>query len=903
LAGRLSLLVMLALLPPFAIQAWTGVEHRREREAALRMDAVAQTLALQADMARTAEGTRQLLVALAEMPAIRANDAAGCTAYLQAVARQYPAYALLAATDAEGGILCSSAGAAPGSYSNAERAYYRRAMAAGNFAVGDLVTGVATGRRSIHFALPFRRADDSVGGIVLASLDQEQLARQLAARALPPGAEALVLDPAGTVVAGVKDGHSIVDDWVGRQAPGALRAGLEVSAPTAVAAFGPDGNPRLFGAVPLDPALGGLVAAVGLDQRRALADLKETLRENLAGILLGAVLALAAGVLAGRRLVLAPLAKLALAAGRVGEGELGARADLGRRSNEIREVGAAFNRMSAALAAREGERDRSETAQRESEARFRHMADSAPALIWMSDAEGQVVFANRHYDHLFGRPVAAMLGQGWEADVLPEDLPSYRTAFRDAFRTRQTFRREARVRDKQGQVRWLRCEAVPRLNDQGSFLGYTGCAVDITEARLATEELETRVAERTAALEQAVGALHAEALERESAEAALRQSQKMEAIGQLTGGIAHDFNNMLQVIGGSLEMIQRRVEQGRGLEVGRYLDNAQKTVVRASGLTHRLLAFARRQALQPTPLEPGELVEGMAELIRRTVGPAVTIQLHLDNDLWSVLCDPSQLENVLLNLAINARDAMPEGGTLTIATAKVMLCQADVADQEGAAPGEYVEISVADTGMGMDEATKAHAFEPFFTTKPIGQGTGLGLSQVYGFVRQSGGLVRLDSSPGQGTTVRLRLPRHESFQGPQALETPTEPAIAGANEVVLLVEDEKGVREAAAERLRELRYTVLEAEDGLAALRLLESDAHVDLLVTDVGLPNGMNGRQLADAARERRPSLPVLFITGYAGGALEEHLAANMAVIGKPFTLDVLARNVKAMLEASNIQ
>ena len=541
---------------------------------------------------------------------------------------------------------------------------------------------------------------------------------------------------------------------------------------------------------------------------------------------------------------------------------------------------------------------------RESEARFRHMADSAPALIWMSDDRGQVVFANMHYEYLFGRPVTSMLGQGWEQDVVPEDLPGYREAFREAFRARRTFRAEGRMRDREGRVRWLRCEAVPRLDDVGAFLGYTGCAVDVTEAKLAAEALETRVAERTAELRQAVDALHAEVRERERAEDALRQAQKMEAVGQLTGGIAHDFNNMLQAIGGSLEMMQRRVVQGRAADADRYAEGARATVERAAALTHRLLAFARRQALQPKPVEPDELVEGMAELIRRTVGPAVAVELRMGDGIWTVLCDPNQLENVLLNLAINARDAMAEGGRLTISTADVSLRDAEVADQDGAEPGDYVEIAVTDTGAGMDEATRARAFEPFFTTKPIGQGTGLGLSQVYGFVRQSEGFVRLDSAPGRGTTVRLYLPRHADAGSSAEAAGPGReveaPPRASTGEAVLLVEDEAGVRAVAAERLRELGYAVLEAEDGPAALRLLRSGVHVDLLVTDVGLPGGMNGRQVAEAAREGRPGLPVLFITGYAGSALKEHFAPGMAVIGKPFTLDMLAERVRAMLEAA---
>jgi len=385
-------------------------------------------------------------------------------------------------------------------------------------------------------------------------------------------------------------------------------------------------------------------------------------------------------------------------------------------------------------------------------------------------------------------------------------------------------------------------------------------------------------------------------------EALLRQSQKMEAVGQLTGGIAHDFNNMLQAIGGSLEMMERRIGQGRSSEAEQFVDTARKTVERAAALTHRLLAFARRQPLQPRSVEPDELIAGMEELIRRTMGPGVTIELRMNDGVWTVLCDPNQLENVLLNLTINARDAMPDGGRLTIATNDVTLSEADVVGQEGARPGAYVEISVIDTGTGMDATTKARAFEPFFTTKPIGQGTGLGLSQLYGFVRQSGGIVRLDSAPGQGTTVRLYLPRHADADEPETKAAGSGQGAAsqsGAGETVLLVEDETNVRMVAAEALRDFGYRVLEAADGPAALQVLHSAVRVDLMVTDVGLPGGLNGRQVADAARERRPVLPVLFITGYAGHALEGQLAPGMEVIGKPFALDVLAARVRAMLEA----
>ncbi|WP_369596538.1 ATP-binding protein [Belnapia rosea] len=376
------------------------------------------------------------------------------------------------------------------------------------------------------------------------------------------------------------------------------------------------------------------------------------------------------------------------------------------------------------------------------------------------------------------------------------------------------------------------------------------------------------------------------------AEESLRQAQKMEAVGQLTGGIAHDFNNMLQGVIGGLAMARRQIGGGHPERAARYLDAAHGAAERSAGLTRRLLAFARRQRLDPRPVDADGLVAGLADLIRRTVGPGIAVELRLRDGAGVVLCDPNELESALVNLCINARDAMPEGGRLAIGTEEVRLSAADIPKGE-APPGTYVAVSVVDTGMGMPPEVLDRVFEPFFTTKPQGQGTGLGLSQVYGFVRQSGGLVRIESAPGRGTTVRLLLPLHEGVavaEGPR----PSPSVPNGLNGTVLLVDDEEAVRGSAADRLRELGLTVLEARDGPEALRVLAS-VWPDLLVTDVGLPNGMNGRQVAEAARERVRDLPVLFITGYAGTALPP----GMEVIGKPFELDTLARRVEAILQA----
>ena len=397
--------------------------------------------------------------------------------------------------------------------------------------------------------------------------------------------------------------------------------------------------------------------------------------------------------------------------------------------------------------------------------------------------------------------------------------------------------------------------------------------------------LESQVAARTAELMQS--------------EAALRQSQKMEAVGQLTGGLAHDFNNLLTGIAGSLELLKARMAQGRLGDVDRYFAAAQGSTSRAAALTHRLLAFSRRQTLEPKATDVNRLVAGMADLIRRTAGPAVAVEVAGPADLWSTLVDPSQLENALLNLCINARDAMPDGGRLAIETDNRWLDER-TARPRALLPGHYVSLCVSDTGTGMTPEVAAKAFEPFFTTKPLGQGTGLGLSMIYGFAQQSGGQVRIHSEPGRGTTVCLYLPRH--LGTPEDAEAPAELAQAPRarqGEAVLVVDDEATVRMLVADVLTELGYKVVEAEDGASGLEVLRSKTPIDLLITDVGLPGGMNGRQVADAARALRPGLKVLFITGYAETAVlsHGHLEPGMHVLTKPFAMEAFATRVKELI------
>ena len=380
----------------------------------------------------------------------------------------------------------------------------------------------------------------------------------------------------------------------------------------------------------------------------------------------------------------------------------------------------------------------------------------------------------------------------------------------------------------------------------------------------------------------------------------LRQSQKMEAVGQLTGGLAHDFNNLLTGVTGSLELMQTRIAQGRIKDVDRYINAAQGAAKRAAALTHRLLAFSRRQTLDPKPTDVNRLVGGMEDLICRTVGPEITVEPLIGSaGLWATLIDPGQLENALLNLCINARDAMPDGGKLTIETSNRWMDER-TAKERDLAPGQYVSLCVSDTGTGMPPEVIAKAFDPFFTTKPIGMGTGLGLSMIYGFAKQSGGQVRIYSELGQGTMVCLYLPRHlgEAETAGFAPELSDAPR-AEDGETVLVVDDEPTVRMLVTEVLEDLGYRAIEAADGAAGLLVLQSDARIDLLVTDVGLPGGMNGRQMADAARVVRPNLQVLFITGYAENAVVSHghLETGMHVLTKPFAMEALASRIKNLI------
>lgn len=664
------------------------------------------------------------------------------------------------------------------------------------------------------------------------------------------------------------------------------------------------------------------------------------------------------------------------------------------------------NRLIQTVQRELNERRLTEKALRESEERFRLIANSAPVPMWVSELGGKRAFVNQAYMEFLGVGYEEGLVYDWRKSLHPDDIPRILKEQLAGEASKKPFSLEARYRSARGEWCWMRSQSQPRWGPNGEHIGFIGVAHDISASKRAETQLrhenlalEDVVAQRTRERDRVwsvsqdllvvadingvwrqvnpawtatLGWTNNELIgktsewlehpddrektrreldrlgaglrtlrfenryrhkdgnyrwlswtavpdddlvfavarditaDKEAAAAlrrtedALRQSQKMEAVGQLTGGIAHDFNNLLQGIVGSLDLVQKRAAQGRIHEIERFVTGAMSSANRAAALTHRLLAFSRRQPLTPKACDVNLVLGSMEDLLRRTMGEQIWIEFARADDAVPTYCDQNQLENAILNLAINARDAMPDGGKLTIKTRNVKLADEPETKALEVSPGDYLEISVTDTGAGMSQDVLDRAFEPFFTTKPTGQGTGLGLSMIYGFARQSSGSVTIESERGRGTTIRILLPKYAGGvefekQEMKAGAMPT----ADHGEIVLVVEDEGIVRGLIIEVLTELGYRAIEAVDGPSGLEILQSKQPLDMLITDIGLP-GLNGRQIADAALITRPDLKILFMTGYAENAALANgvLEAGMEMITKPFSMDALASKIREIIE-----
>jgi PAS domain S-box-containing protein len=534
------------------------------------------------------------------------------------------------------------------------------------------------------------------------------------------------------------------------------------------------------------------------------------------------------------------------------------------------------------------DRKHAEHATRDSEARFRSLAQSIPNHVWTARPDGKLDWFNAQVYAYGGAAEGALDGDGWAVMVHPEDLPAAALAWAAACEHGTQYQTEFRLRRHDGAWRWHIARAVPVRDADGEVHRWVGTNTDIHDQKAA----EAALGDLAATLEQRVAARTAELVK---AQDALRQSQKMQSIGNLTGGVAHDFNNLLQVISGNLQLLARDIEGNERAE--RRVRDAMAGVARGSKLASQLLAFGRRQPLEPKVVNLGRLLRNMDDILRRAIGEAVEVETIVAGGLWNTLIDPGNVENALLNLAINARDAMDGQGRLTIEAGNAFLDDAYARANPDVTPGQYVMLAVTDTGAGIPPELLDSVFEPFFTTKPEGKGTGLGLSMVYGFVKQSGGHIKIYSEPGHGTTVRLYLPRSAGSED-APVEADTRP-VTGGTETILVAEDDEQVRDAVVAILMDLGYNVLKARDAQSALTIIESGARIDLLFTDVVMPGPLKSTELARTARERLPGLGVLFTSGYTenaivhGGRLDE----SVELIGKPYSRAALARKLRHVL------
>ena len=548
------------------------------------------------------------------------------------------------------------------------------------------------------------------------------------------------------------------------------------------------------------------------------------------------------------------------------------------------------------------------TALKRSNLRFRAAVEALSGVLWTNSPDGRMVGEQTGWATLTGQTEAEYEGFGWSAAIHPDDVAHTIEAWNDAVATRTTFICEHRVRRHDGVWRDFAARAVPVM-ENGTLLEWVGVHTDMTEQRAAeigliehAAALERQVRHRQRAEEQlrqlnetlenrVVSALE----ERRQAQAALAQSQKMESVGKLTGGVAHDFNNLLQVVSGNLQLLAKDIAGNERAE--RRVANAMAGVQRGAKLASQLLAFGRRQALEPKVVNISRFVHGMDDLLRRAIGEGIEVETVFGGGLWNTFIDPTQIENALLNLAINARDAMDGQGKLTIELSNASLDDAYVRTQHDVEPGQYVMLAVSDTGCGMSPEIVDKVFEPFFSTKAEGKGSGLGLSMVYGFVKQSGGHVKIYSEVGQGTTIKLYLPRAMEAEDIEVVVDAG--PVTGGNETILVVEDDEEVRATVVEMLTDLGYRVLKAVDAQSGLTVVESGIPIDLLFTDVVMPGTLKSPELARKAKERLPDLAVLFTSGYTENSIVHggRLDAGVELLSKPYTREALARKVRHVI------
>ena len=849
LLSHLFALVAVSLLPVIAIQAYNEFDLRRARQEEVQDEALGLAKLAAAGQQQIVQGIRQALIALSELPAIKAKDTQGCNAYLSKIKQRYPGFISFIVVDMNGSSFCDASSDHKPSTA-AGRPYFASTLKTGAFTVGEFAIGRLTGRNVLHFALPFYDDDARMGGVVIAALSLDWLADSIARQDVPPGAALAITDRNGTVLARYPDNGR----FIGRKMPNDKY--WRVDHPGTTATLDLDGVERIVGFSALQADSGGLLVSFGLNKAQAFTKIQRRTQRGIFLITLSTLIVLVLMWLGARRFIQRPLGQLVDAANQWRLGEFARRVDI-RGKSEIARVAGAFNSMADALEHRERELSEAKERAEEAAARITMIFESTTDSVLIVDRDWCISYFNGPARSLFaeGRDLIGMnLSEAFPDAADAEILGQFQKVMSDqrpAFVEALCARRNA----------WLAINAFP--SSQGLAVFFR----DITEHKHAVEA-------RRLIQEQ------------------LHQSQKMESVGQLTGGIAHDFNNLLTVVSGNLELIEDAADNDR---VRQFAAAARCAAGRGAKLTAQLLAFSRRQKLNPKLINANKLISEFQGLIRQAVGGSCKVELRTDERLWFCHVDPPLLETALLNLALNARDAMPDGGVLEIETRNVVL---DEGVMDGCSPGSYVRLSVTDTGCGIPPEVRDRVFEPFFTTKEVGKGTGLGLSMVYGFVRQTGGYVDVESAPGMGTTVALYLPKAKQKPDAEAEAVQTQ-TIPGGSERVLVVEDNEDVLEVTSAMLTTFGYRVLCARNGAEALQMLKSGQEFELLFSDVVMPNGMSGVELARETKRLNRSIKILLTSGYAGDVLERHRSVDeFPIIDKPFQLADLARRLRSMLD-----
>ena len=849
--SRLFGLVAVALVRAIAIQTYNEFDLRRARQVEVQNQALSLAKLAAADQQQIVQGIRQVLIALSELQSIKTKDSQACDAYLAAMQQRFPAFITFLITDLSGQSFCDT-NSDHRPISIAARAYFSNILKTGAFTVGEFSQGLSTGRNVLQFALPFYGDDGRMGGVIVAGLNLDWLADYIARKGVPEGAALAITDRNGTYLA--RYPHN--DRFVGTKMPGDKY--LKMDDRGAVDILDIDGVERIEGYSALRADSGALVVSFGLNKAQAFAEIQNHTQHDILLIALSTSLVLILTSLGARLFIRRPLGQLVGAASQWRLGEFGRRVDI-PGNGELARVADAFNTMADALEYREHELSEAKEKAEEAAVRITTIFESTTDSVLIVDSNWRINYLN---------------GQAWAQVAKDRDLIGAKLweAFAEAADKGILNRFQEAMSEQRPASFETFCERRSVWYAINAFPSSQGLAIyvrDITEHK---------------------HALEARRLMQEQ----LHQSQKMESVGQLTGGVAHDFNNLLSVVVGNFELIEDAADNGRVRELAAA---GLRAAGRGAKLTAQLLAFSRRQKLNPKLVCANQLISEFQGLIRQAVGGGCEVKLRADERLWRCHVDPSLLETGLLNLALNARDAMPDGGVLEIETRNVVLDEGAVA---GCLPGSYVRLAVTDTGCGMPPEVRDRVFEPFFTTKEVGKGTGLGLSMVYGFVRQSGGHIAIESAPGAGTTIALYLPK--ATQKPDAGVEAIQPqAIPQGSERILVVEDNADILEVTSAMLTTFGYRVLCARNGAEAFQMLESGQDFELLFSDVVMPNGMNGIELAREARRLRKGIKILLTSGYAGDVLERHQAADeFPIIDKPYGLADLARRLRSILHES---